>query len=385
MTFIHNVVLEFPSGKEPTMSDQPILSCCPDMVFNSRIYGEFWIQNSAGMADCIRVPTNLSWNGAGWDNGTSGPLIVSLGCGGGTFSFDNGAGCVVAGGGILTCGAFLCGMGCDAVPAQPCCRETIYTGNCALYVIDSPIDAAGIPTILYPPECQPSCGCDNGGTSECKVPAAIMGTRNFSADKRGGSGPNSGGCTGPGSGGAACDAGVPCEYSAFPVRYADGSISIRATDISSDGFSLPWGHTRSFQSRLSINETIGNGFNWQVQEWPYLAIDQDGSVAVLGRQNTVVLFEKIGSTYVARFSLKPTLTLNLTTKRYSYREQNGTVTEFDQLTGMFRKRTDAAGNVIEVTAMAGNSFNFSQVQRSYSSGGDSAIERFQYSYDSSMG
>ncbi len=364
------------------MSDQPVLSCCPGKVFNSSITGEFWI--NTGFMDCIRVRTGLSWNGSGWDNGTSGPLIVELGCGGGTFSFDNGAGCVVGGGGGILCGAFLCGMGCGPYPVQACCNAQVQA-NCALYVTDSPFVPNGRPPLLYPPECQPSCDCDNGGTSGCKVPTAISGTRDFSADRTGGSGPSSGGCTGPASGGAACDAGLPCEFSAGPIRYADGSISIRATDLSSDGFSLPWGHTRSFQSRLSVNETIGNGFNWQVQEWPHLAIDQDGSVAVLGRQNTVVLFDRINSNYVARFSLKPTLTLNVTTKRYSYREQNGTITEFDQLTGVFRKRTDAAGNVIEVTALAGNSFNIAQVQRSYSAGGSSAIERFQYAYDASMG
>ena len=52
---------------------------------------------------------------------------------------------------------------------------------------------------------------------------------------------------------------------------------------------------------------------------------------------------------------------------------------------MFRNRTDAAGNVIEVTALAGNSFNIAQVQGSYSAGGSSGIERFQYAYDASMG
>ena len=55
-----------------------------------------------------------------------------------------------------------------------------------------------------------------------------------------------------------------------PIRYGTGEIVLSATDLSTGGFGFPWGHTRSFASRLSQPTNVGNGFNWQVQEWPYL-------------------------------------------------------------------------------------------------------------------
>jgi hypothetical protein len=43
---------------------------------------------------------------------------------------------------------------------------------------------------------------------------------------------------------------------------------------------------------------------------------------------------------------------------------------------MFRRQVDAAGNKVEVTAMHANGFNFTQVERRYTSGGDTTTEQY---------
>lgn len=56
---------------------------------------------------------------------------------------------------------------------------------------------------------------------------------------------------------------------------------------------MPWGHTRSFASRLSHNELLANGANWQVEQWPYLVHDFPNSrVVVMGRANTYLWFDE---------------------------------------------------------------------------------------------
>ena len=66
-----------------------------------------------------------------------------------------------------------------------------------------------------------------------------------------GCGGGAGGC-GCGCGGSpnACPVGpVPACFSPEPVRYSNGEISVVQADLDSDGFGLPWGHTRSFASQ----------------------------------------------------------------------------------------------------------------------------------------
>src|SRR5688500_5923501 len=62
----------------------------------------------------------------------------------------------------------------------------------------------------------------------------------------------------------------PKNASPNPIRYGTGELVLEATDLHTGGFGLPWGHTRSFASRLSDNANIGHGYNWQVAEWSYL-------------------------------------------------------------------------------------------------------------------
>src|SRR5690349_20295276 len=81
---------------------------------------------------------------------------------------------------------------------------------------------------------------------------------------------------------AAAKGPKPVSRSGGPIRYATGEIEIQATDLQAGGFGLPWGHTRSFANRLTEDTNAGQGYNWQVAEWPYVVPGDDGSVAVMG-------------------------------------------------------------------------------------------------------
>ncbi|MBI3861709.1 MAG: hypothetical protein HY290_07420, partial [Planctomycetia bacterium] len=79
-----------------------------------------------------------------------------------------------------------------------------------------------------------------------------------------------------------------------PVRYATGELSLSAADFQSNGFGIPWGHTRSFSSRLTTPVNLGNGWNWQIREWTYLILDnlRRGTTSI----TTAVLMGEAGQT-----------------------------------------------------------------------------------------
>jgi hypothetical protein len=89
---------------------------------------------------------------------------------------------------------------------------------------------------------------------------------------------------------------VAPSYSTNPVRYSSGELSLEYDDISAGGFGVPWGHTRSFANRLSENESVGQGFNWQVHQWPCAVADDDGNVTIVGRANGTLWFNNTGAT-----------------------------------------------------------------------------------------
>ena len=174
-------------------------------------------------------------------------------------------------------------------------------------------------------------------------------------------------------------------FSVEPIRYATGEMQITGTDISTNGFGLTWGHTRSFSSRQSVNETIGNGFNWKVQEWPYLISQADGTAIIQGAPNTSLWFNKSGQNYQGDLGIKQTLTLDNVRQVYRLTEVSGEYTEFDSVTGMFKRRVDLAGNTLEVKATLSNGYNFTQVERSHTAGSETTTEQFLYEYTSFTG
>ena len=249
--------------------------------------------------------------------------------------------------------------------STPCCPEIIAPSGVYFY------DGIPIPDSVPPPE-DPLCYDCKGELVPCSELGGGCGDSCNPPNNQQG-----GGCTG-----RTCS--NPMRVSENPGRYSSGEIIVRSRDLEVGGYGVPWGHTRTFQSRLTNNETIGNGFNWNVEEWPYLIVDYYGTVTVMGRASGSLWFDKVDGAYVPRFSTKHVLELDSEAGLYRLSAPDGTITEFDDFTGMFRKRIAPGGNSIEVTAMDTNAYNFTEVERTYTSGGDTITEQFLYNYDKSQ-
>ena len=209
----------------------------------------------------------------------------------------------------------------------------------------------------------------------------------------GGGGGGGGGASGSGGGGCpGCGGPPPIKSYAFsggsgtagfteaPVQYATGSLVLSATDIESNAFGKPWGHTRNFVNRLSNIHTFGNGFNWMVAEWPYLAFQPNGDIVVQGKGIEALWFEKTDTGYSAEFNVKQTFELDETNDVYKLYDLDGTVTEFNESTGSFKRQIDPAGNTIEVTGYQ-HGYYPTGVQREHTSGGSTTTEQFLYEYN----
>ncbi|MBC8873387.1 MAG: RHS repeat-associated core domain-containing protein [Planctomycetes bacterium] len=77
--------------------------------------------------------------------------------------------------------------------------------------------------------------------------------------------------------------------------------------------------------------------------------------------------------------------MDQTDEVYRLYKTNGSYIEFDELTGMFERHVDAAGNKVEVMAVHENGYNFTQVERSYTSGGTTTTEQYLYEYEKVCG
>ena len=177
------------------------------------------------------------------------------------------------------------------------------------------------------------------------------------------------------------DAPAAIKATDSPVRYSSGTVVLEDDDLHAGGFGAEWGHTRSFANRLTANIDVGNGVNWQVRQWSYLVFQEGGTVVVMGRANDALWFDPAGPGYSPRFSVRQSLALDAGAGLYRLTDLDGSVTEYDAATGTFRRHADPAGNSVAVVATTANGFNFTEVQRSHSSGGTTTTESFQYAYD----
>jgi RHS repeat-associated protein len=215
-----------------------------------------------------------------------------------------------------------------------------------------------------------SCGCGGGcgcGGTKCSTKGCGCGC----SGGDGGSGAKGGG----GRGGM-----YPGASSTLGVRYGNGAVIQEMSDLCTSGFGLPWGQTRSYASTLSGVGNVGNGNNWQVAQWPYLVFPSATTVVLMGQANNELWFDLVGSAYVPRFNVRQTLLLNSVTNTYELVDLDGSVSTFSQGTGVFQNHADPAGNLLSVVGYTSNGFNFTEVHRSSSVGGNTTVESFLYTY-----
>ncbi len=186
-----------------------------------------------------------------------------------------------------------------------------------------------------------------------------------------------------GCGCAQCGAPPPAplapNVAAFPIRYGTGELVLSATDVHTVGSGFPWGHTRRFASRLSQPTNPGNGMNWQIQEWPYLVLQDSGTVVVMGNADAVLWFDPADGPFVPRFGVRQTLTFDPACNLYCLLDLDGSATQFDGGTGAFVQHIDPAGNTIAPVSYTNNLFNFTEVQRT-TVNGVTTVESLLYQY-----
>tara|TARA_R110002072_G_C7976780_1_gene535574 strand:+ start:9789 stop:15815 length:6027 start_codon:yes stop_codon:yes gene_type:complete len=56
----------------------------------------------------------------------------------------------------------------------------------------------------------------------------------------------------------------------MPIRFFDGKIVMAETDVSSNGYGFPWGHTRTYSNVPMAAANQSNGRGWIIESWPFL-------------------------------------------------------------------------------------------------------------------
>lgn len=147
------------------------------------------------------------------------------------------------------------------------------------------------------------------------------------------------------------------EFTANPVRYANGEVRNVNECLWSQAYGQRWGHTCSFGSRLDANYEGPGGNRWFAKELPQLGKDASDNIAVMGIVNDALWFDKSGSNYVARYFIRETLVEDTTNKEFNFTDTQGNILTFysfdtsipTEQRGQFKRVTDPYGNVSSAT------------------------------------
>ncbi|MCA9070361.1 MAG: hypothetical protein KDA84_15620, partial [Planctomycetaceae bacterium] len=313
--------------------------CCDDDDYLPSRLGYGFEIRTAFSGVCTTVNGSLEWDGASWRTPPGGALEVEVSCGGGiatiSWSYQSGE-CELSGSGWSE--QFGCeisvfdGTDSDQNPAlgPECCGGL---EDLKLLEIGA-FSSQPNPPVNPPPPRRPDCDdCD------CANPPLPP----FPHLPRIPPPPNSPPSQ-PGCGTSGCFSVPSQSFSSNPVNYFTGELFYAVEDIATKGFGEPWGHSRSFLSRLSGSQSVGQGYNWQVQQWPYLIKNQAQTrIVVMGVPGREYWFTKVGTTFSADFGILADLSYDESAGLYTLTEDNGAVTTFDDFTGMFRKRLTPGG------------------------------------------
>jgi RHS repeat-associated protein len=166
-----------------------------------------------------------------------------------------------------------------------------------------------------------------------------------------------------------------------PVRYATGELVLSATDLQSKGYGIPWGHTRTYSNQFPSPVNMGNGWNWQVRDWPYAVLGLNGLVTIMGEMQNVLWFDLVSGSYVPRFNVRDSLQLDSANQIYVWTKRDGTVTKFSSVNGGFISQTTPAGNSLAIYSRNSAEVNPTEVRRTTTVGATTTIESLLYTYD----
>ncbi|MDB5295641.1 MAG: repeat protein, partial [Phycisphaerales bacterium] len=93
-----------------------------------------------------------------------------------------------------------------------------------------------------------------------------------------------------------------------PVRYSDGQVFEGATDLSADGYGMPWAQARSWSNTPGYARLQTNGNGWVTDDTPTLVVGPDGSLGMVYSGAEAQWFDQVGGgTYAARHDALDTL------------------------------------------------------------------------------
>lgn len=174
-------------------------------------------------------------------------------------------------------------------------------------------------------------------------------------------------------------------YSANPVRYANGAAILNQTDLSSPRGGW-FAHTRSYGTQTASDYDGPSGYNWFINQMPYL-VASGGAVAVVFDPNNPFWFDQADISYTPQFNMREVmLTENTTAQTMTFTQSARGRTEvaiFNSLSagtapGGLISYQDADGLISTVTSRTGSQIN--ELQRSYVIGGITTTESMLYQY-----
>lgn len=180
-----------------------------------------------------------------------------------------------------------------------------------------------------------------------------------------------------------------------PVSFFDGGIQLLNNDLEGLRSSSWFGHRRAYHNNLSQPYDGPNGFNWTIQQAPYLVQKTEGStnyIVVMFDGNRSVWFEDTGTALVPRYGEEHVkLEHDAVNGEYRFTEQNGFNTpgsrssvtqtkfqDFDQpldKLGLFKEYTDVTGEVVEA-----ESYGVGQIHALTRTLRDGTKEKIEYTY-----
>jgi hypothetical protein len=180
-------------------------------------------------------------------------------------------------------------------------------------------------------------------------------------------------------------------FSEGGVRFFDGTIDLSTTDLSSGGFGIPWGQTRSWTNTTSYPAVSQNGSGMIDTQLPYLYLLTNTAtattIAAVSTGTNARYFDLVNGSYQEKFFMGDQLTYNAAGNEFVLTDTSGDQIHFYGFSsnwptlqqGQFKSFVDPYGNVTQVTSHAANG-TVTEVQRSTTSNGNTIKESYLYSY-----
>jgi RHS repeat-associated protein len=187
--------------------------------------------------------------------------------------------------------------------------------------------------------------------------------------------------------------------STHPVRYGSGEFRHQVEVIPASGSGIPWGHTRFWSNQLQLDgdplsHDNGLGYNWLIEQVPYLHVNSAGDryTVVLGMGRAVFFsFNSVSGAFTPLYGADNKYTLTDSGGGLLlFTEPNGNRWEFQDMnqgarSGMFYRAVAPGGQETVVVAYqtVGGVERLGTVERSFTSGGSTTFEHYDYVYYSS--